>query len=455
MRILFIVHRFPPNFLGGADIYTYQLAKGFVQKGHTVQVFCNRSLVLDSSPSGRIEIKDDFIDGISVRRLSWNWGEMPDPYGYLYVSNPLVGQELARLISQFAPEIIYITACDYLSNSILEESTRTNIPIFLELTGKWHICPTATLLRRDGELCHGRQNGAICAWCLFGNTNTLKILGRFPPSFQGRLITFLEKYPAISRKIGTINFIRAVDRRNGLFKETLEKVNVIFSPSECHRTVYSECGMISREQIRFKKHPRDYDPSVTLPHGEKTRNSVIRISYTGIIAPHKGIHILIEAYKKLQGQPRAQLNIYGDLATNSGYADRLIASASGRADIVFKGTYRPEQLPDVMKNTDIVVVPSICVENAPNTIDEAFIYHIPVIGSDTPGVAEHIRPEVNGLIFKRGNADNLAAVLQRILHQPELIEKLSNGIPRIKTIEEGIAELEQLFMAAVTDPQER
>ncbi|MCB0189281.1 MAG: glycosyltransferase [Caldilineaceae bacterium] len=40
MQILFTVHKYPPESLGGTEIYTVTLARALAAAGHDITVFC-------------------------------------------------------------------------------------------------------------------------------------------------------------------------------------------------------------------------------------------------------------------------------------------------------------------------------------------------------------------------------------------------------------------------------
>jgi hypothetical protein len=54
-------------------------------------------------------------------------------------------------------------------------------------------------------------------------------------------------------------------------------------------------------------------------------------------------------------------------------------------------------------------------------------------------------PEVNGLLFERGDVTDLSRQLKRIVLEPGLLERLRKGIPSVKTIEEEVSELEAIY----------
>ena len=96
-----------------------------------------------------------------------------------------------------------------------------------------------------------------------------------------------------------------------------------------------------------------------------------------------------------------------------------------------------------------MVVPSLWYENAPLVIREAFAANIPVIATNLGGMAEVVAHEVNGLLFERGNADDLAIQLRRIVEEPGLLGQLYQRVPPVKTIEEESAELAAIYHALI------
>jgi glycosyltransferase involved in cell wall biosynthesis len=78
-------------------------------------------------------------------------------------------------------------------------------------------------------------------------------------------------------------------------------------------------------------------------------------------------------------------------------------------------------------------------------IQEAFMQGRPVICSGVGGMAEKVTNGVNGLHFNVGDADSLAATIERAASEPGLWEQLREGIPDILTIEDHISNLTRMY----------
>ena len=102
---------------------------------------------------------------------------------------------------------------------------------------------------------------------------------------------------------------------------------------------------------------------------------------------------------------------------------------------------------------DVVVVPSLCYENSPLVIHEAFAAGIPVIATDLGGMRELVQHEVNGLLFERANVQNLAHQLQRITQEAHLLTELRRGIPQVKSVDHEADELVSVYETIATRRQ--
>jgi glycosyltransferase involved in cell wall biosynthesis len=85
-----------------------------------------------------------------------------------------------------------------------------------------------------------------------------------------------------------------------------------------------------------------------------------------------------------------------------------------------------------MQTVGWVVVPSIWWENSPVVIQEAMRAGTPLVVSDIGGMAEKVRPGVDGLHFTRGSVQDLARVMKVAASTPQdaLALTLGDGVDR-------------------------
>lgn len=122
--------------------------------------------------------------------------------------------------------------------------------------------------------------------------------------------------------------------------------------------------------------------------------------YFGRLSHEKGVEIVIDAFKEL---PSAKLKVVGTGPIESG----LKQKAAGCDNIEFLGFKHGEELHNLIRNAQFVIVPSQWYENNPMTIVEAYSFGTPVIGSDLGGIPEIIKDEATGFVFKHGDTESL------------------------------------------------
>ncbi|HIF40603.1 MAG TPA: glycosyltransferase [Planctomycetes bacterium] len=171
--------------------------------------------------------------------------------------------------------------------------------------------------------------------------------------------------------------------------------------------------------------PAGIDVQALAGDGSRTPGESLRIGFLGGIGKHKGLHLLLDAFESL---PKGQvtLQVHGG-GTDSVYRDQMRARARNvGAD--WRGAYRAQEVGEILREIDVLVVPSLWVENAPFVIMEAQAAGCPVVVSRSEFTKERVREGVDGLLFERGNKDSLLETLQRLLVEPDLMESLRAGI---------------------------
>jgi len=98
-----------------------------------------------------------------------------------------------------------------------------------------------------------------------------------------------------------------------------------------------------------------------------------------------------------------------------------------------------------MTGVDWVVVPSLWWENAPLVILESFRHRKPVIAADIGGMAELVQHGRNGLLFRRGDAGDLARIMSRAATEEGLWSSLRGGIAPVATMTDVAAAHARLY----------
>lgn len=440
MRILFITNGYPPHRWAGTETYTAGIAKRLTERGHDVQVVCGGGW--DTGSRYWNGYSDEVRQGVPVRRVHLNWKRAPHPFAYLY-DNPVVAEHLGAYLNESEPDLVHVTSCETLSASVLRVAKEAGLPLVLSLTDFWFLCPQTILLRSDGENCNGLTTAWECLRCKLYRTKAYRWSSAVLPE-QGvsSLLTTVGRVPVLARQRGLRGMAGDMARRKAYLQEALHWPDVRTTASPFVRDVYVATGVTA--PIRLQ--PYGHDLSWLEGYRGKEPSEVIRIGFIGQIVASKGVHLLLEAVRSLNGSlgHRYRLVIYGNLDKTPEYGARLRTLAAGFDNIRFCGTYSHDESADVYARIDVLVVPSLWFD-FPLVIYEAFATGTPVIATNLGGMAEAVTDETGGLLFERGDVEGLTKQMRRILVESDLLERLRAGIPPVKTIEEEVSELEEMY----------
>jgi glycosyltransferase involved in cell wall biosynthesis len=282
------------------------------------------------------------------------------------------------------------------------------------------LCDVSTLLRPDGELCTDGLRGS-CSACL-------------------------RRHPLLAERWdgGELEaaWARAARARFERHRADFAAAHVVIAPSRFLARTFEAAGFrppqgfeILRAGYPGPVHaPRRRDPARTL-----------RVGYLGGLYPSKGVHVLVQAFRALVGEP-VELHVHGHLDWFPDYVRELRRLADGSA-VHFDGPFEPRAVDAVLSRLDLLVVPSIWYENMPITIQEAHRHGIPVVVTAMGGMAEAVEHGTTGLTFPRGDAPALAAAIRSLARDAALYDRLAQNRPRVASLIEVVDRLEQLYAA--------
>ena len=132
--------------------------------------------------------------------------------------------------------------------------------------------------------------------------------------------------------------------------------------------------------------------------------------FFGRLVPEKGVDGLIRAAKELQS---GTVHIFGD-GDSRAELEGVAAPLGNR--VVFHGKVADVQA--YVSGVDVVVIPSIWAEPFPYSGLEAMALSRPVIASNTGGLPEMIRDNIDGWITPGNDAQALATAMRMALQNP-------------------------------------
>jgi glycosyltransferase involved in cell wall biosynthesis len=165
--------------------------------------------------------------------------------------------------------------------------------------------------------------------------------------------------------------------------------------------------------------------------------------YVGAIAPHKGIHVAVEAMRDLDPS-EATLHVWGDATAFPDYMDALARGANGSA-VIFEGRFPEDEKPRVFSSMDALLVPSVGLESFGLAAREAMTCGVPVIASAGGALSEMFAPGVAGDFFPAADAAALRRILRRVVADPSILDRWSAQIPTPKRSDVHALEIDALY----------
>lgn len=299
------------------------------------------------------------------------------------------------------PDIVNFHHLDGVGASLISNAKERGISTIFTVHDYWCICPRLFLLNRNYDLCSGPDYGLKCASCMevgFDPINVTTYMMRYD-YVKKVLVEKTDKIIAVSDSV-----------KKRLVEEGFPPDNII--------VIYPYVDVDEHKNERINTDRQEKEPS----H--------LKVGYIGAINPYKGVHVLIDAVKKLKNENRSNIetHLYGGVdPLFKETFQNLIEDAS----IHVHGPYRKEELLHIFDEIDVLVVPSIVPETGPLVVQEGLRHGIPVIGSNIGGLTNYIKPDY-GYLFSTGDSVELYKVLSRISENRSILREWANNIPKLK-----------------------
>ncbi len=362
MRILQISPGIYPDVKAGVQIYTYELSRELIRRGHKVIVAT--PMWMNFSEKAAIDIPIHPLPLPSILSKPYNGSDV------CRKDRAIIWASFCGIINQFNPQVIHIQHLLHMGWQTLAKLQTLNIPYIVSLPDYWFLCPGIQ------RICRGSSLTCVRTCSAFSLRNIFRfIYACFKSHYRrNRCVSLLNNIPA--------PLVSLSDRTAEIF----QKAGVL-----SHRIVVQPWGINTKAL---------YSASQKNPNSK-----YIRFGFLGTLCAPKGLEILIKAFRRLNISPPPQLHIYGD-----GYNDFVIKlkNLALGAPVWFHGLYDHKDLPTILSDIDVLVVPSVWEETYGLVVQEAFAMRKVVIASAIGGLKERIFHGVNGFLFPTGDIDALA-----------------------------------------------
>lgn len=439
MRILHYSLGLPPYRGGGLTKYALDLMQTQLRLNHQVY------LLYPGHYNARSKIniiKDKDQDEIKAYELV-NPLPVPLIFG---IKNPGLFYKNADksvyldFLREVSPDIIHVHTLMGMHKEFFQAAKELNIKIVYTTHDYFCLCPT-NLMDHENRMCSDFENGEKCKAC---NRNSYHILliyfmqTRFYMKFKRSIINNGVVKKFIDRKLdGHINLKKGRSRErmgdktrkrshvaNEYVKlrkynlDILSLVDIFHFNSSIAKELYNKFLYCEGDVIGIT-HCNIADKRIKKDFG--TPDEVLHISYIGPFFAAKGFSLLIDGLNKLKeaGVDRWHLNIYGEFAGDGRTYDKRYYS--------FNGSYHYDQLEEIFKGTDLLIIPSTGNDTFSFLGLEAISHGVPVIVSETVGFKDIIKKANVGIVIEP-TVEEIARVIDEITRDRLILKNINENI---------------------------
>ena len=410
LRIAFVVHKLPPESLGGTEVYTRSLARALAAQGHKVQIF---------APSATVAQTETVVeaDGVEITRAPLPTSratENPAAQFWHTFRDRTLESHFAHFVQQARPDVVHFQHVQGVSARLIELAAGR--PRFATLHDYWYFCANSQLVRPDRSPCGGPSAG--CRNCVDCATA------------RADLAPLRALRPLVALPLAW---------RNQLLRNATAQIDHFFAPSAFLRDFYVDQGF-DGTRIQVIENGMDLTRLRAGAETARTPTPGLRVGFLGTLAWQKGPHVLVDAFNRLPDDTTATLTLHGSADAFPDYAATLRASIR-HPNITLADPVRYDDVGRVLRTFDLLVVPSLWYENSPLVIQEAYALGIPVLASDLGALAEKVDDTRTGRLFPPGDAHALAILLNEISAHPDVLSTWRRQIEPPPAMEEHAAEL--------------
>lgn len=423
MKVLVVIHRYPPDGTAGAEVFASSMVREFEAKGLDVTVLTS--------------VKDVARKHLSVHRRRHGATPVVEIVNNLYETDfetnwrhPRIDALFGELLDEVRPDVVHVHHMLYLSTGILRVARDRGVPSLVVLHDFWLGCARfGQLLHPDGKRCE-HVDPERCGTCLpslpWRQSDLARRVGRGVAALKS--LTGVDVSGPLSarhrRGIGgppaapsaedAARYAALAARRRDEILEVIRDVRPrVMLPARFQVPWFLELG-IPEELIAHVPTGLEWEVADEFPRVPREQGAPLRITMLATLVPHKGAHVLVDAWGKLSGDVRARatLAIHGPGDSRPAYVEELRRDAAA-VGLEIGPSLDRAGVREILARTDLLVIPSLWFEVRPLVMMEAHAAGARILATDLGGMAEVVHDGAPGATFPLGDAAALAAELER------------------------------------------
>lgn len=442
LRIVHCVGFYFPDSTGGTEVYVRDLVAALSERGID-------GTIIAAADEGYDRYK---WHGVDVVR--YPIGATAGP------TAPVVGERLSAQLSPFQkiveevkPDIFHLhswTSGAGLGH--LRQVARMGIPSIVTMHVPSALCMRGTMLLYGKEACDGRIDSRRCAhcWALYrGFPEPAAWLASLLPKWD---VTDSEISRLSSRMAALLSITASAETKARQLRSMATLSERIVAPSQWVRSALLANAIPPEKVVVSAQAASDAfgDRSPRMRGRDDGREIVI--GFLGRLEAYKGADLVVKALAHVPKNLPVRLRIAGT-GTEPAYVRSIEQAARRDPRIEMVGLVEHEQVPKFLETIDVLAVPSRYMETGPIVVQEAQALGIPVMGADLGGIAERVRPGVDGWLLPFDDPRPWTAAIVEAVTRRDELARLSSNMRRSRSIADVAADMETLYRDVLIAPK--
>lgn len=402
MRILQIVHGMLPESLGGVEVHVHAIARDLATSGHDLHVFARTGA--PGQPQGTFTTEPGQP---SVTRVAYRWEDLR---AFEDIQRcPPMAAALGRFLDERAAagerfDVAHVHHLTGMSTDAIGELRRRGIPVVFSLHDYWTFCPRGQLFHPDGTFCE-QVEVARCGTCLHRTWP-----GLVPDDEAGRRAA-----------------AQTHDRARALFAQ----IDQLCVPSVRALPPLQALGVDTSKAITVE-YGIDTEAFAAVPDVVAEPRRPLRVGCFGTLIPNKGVHVLVQA--ALQLPPGlVEIRLHGNTVSYHGdtsYLTRTFAGLRGGGEVTYFGPYRPDTMPALLAEVDLIAAPALWAETYGIGVREGLHAGRAALCSRIGGLQDAVTDGVEGLVLPPGEVTAWARALAALARDRERVTRMGAAARR-------------------------
>ncbi len=370
--------------LGGAETYCLELLDKLNALGHDTywlahsddQAKDDKHIVLPHSNIGRVKY-----------------------FSSKYFFNPTAYRQIREALEQVAPDVVHLHHNRFYTYSVFKALADTGIPTVATIHDYTLLCPSQYYPDLYYDSPSGKRRSVDCQLICS----------------QGKCLPWTHR----------IGHRFAQDRKRGKF---ISRISTFIAPSTKLKEYLERAGFENVRHLPFFVDAQKWS-------FDAHRNMKNVVLFVGRVEENKGIYMLIDAIRKLIPEIPDLLLLIAGGGTQVERISQLVRAESLDDHIKVLGFIDYSRIEDLYNRANLLVVPSLDMEQFGLIGIEGLASGIAVIGSATGGIPEWCIHQQTGLLFDPDQPDELVDSIRKMLSDDSLRKQLTNsGIKHIQNV---------------------